>query len=548
MIRKFNILLLTLLMIIVGVSCEEEYLETAPTDAISASDALSTPENMMLVIHGLHSLMYTQNPLPDNYWHVTGQSHILPMYDFLTGNMIHSAPGNGWMRYEAQWLRHTSATDAYIEYIWYQMYHFVNSTNLIIDAVENGDFVMDEEMNNILGQAHAYRAWAFHQLVMNWGKGYLIGNPATDPGVPLRIASGAPYDGGPRATVQEVYDQVIEDIDKAITYLEAGNSPSASNGAEKSHISANAAYGIKARVHLSMGDWAAASTAANAALAGYSVMGEADWKVGFNQLALPEVIWGGRVIGEETNYFAAYFYYICPTFNGSQNRGNPKLFPINLYNQMGVNDYRRDAVLPLAPNTNPAASNGEGGSSASDPNYTNETDFWNAWASVITTWGMTTGHHTHPYMHVKFLQQNPGTIDPDDVIYMRASEMYLIIAEAEAMQGNLGPAITALRTVADERNPDWDSTVEPTLTDQTAVMNEIKFQRKVELYGEGFSWHDMIRWDEEKDMTGTGASQVLYQDGWQQARPSVNNLWIWKIPQREIDANPHMTNDDQNPD
>ena len=81
---------------------------------------------------------------------------------------------------------------------------------------------------------------------------------------------------------------------------------------------------------------------------------------------------------------------------------------------------------------------------------------------------------------------------------------------------------------------------------QTSLMDHIKFQRYVELYGEGFSWHDHIRWDIGIDLTNSGASQVLYQDGFIQAKPSVNNDWIWKIPQDEIDANPNLTEANQN--
>ena len=77
-------------------------------------------------------------------------------------------------------------------------------------------------------------------------------------------------------------------------------------------------------------------------------------------------------------------------------------------------------------------------------------------------------------------------------------------------------------------------------------MNEIKWQRRVELWGEGFSYHDQIRWDEGLDQSNSGASEVLYQDGFMQAKPSVNDDWIWKIPQQEIDANPFLTEADQN--
>ncbi|MDP5077897.1 MAG: RagB/SusD family nutrient uptake outer membrane protein, partial [Nonlabens sp.] len=81
------------------------------------------------------------------------------------------------------------------------------------------------------------------------------------------------------------------------------------------------------------------------------------------------------------------------------------------------------------------------------------------------------------------------------------------------------------------------------------VMAQIKFQRRVELYGEGFSYTDKIRWDEGIDHSangGSGASQTLYQNAYIIARPSVNDDWIFKIPQAEIDANANIGPGDQN--
>ena len=536
--RKINIILLLALSIFIVASCSDDYLDTTPTNSIAAADALSTPENMMLVLNGLHRMMYGQNPLPDAAWSRTGQSHFLASFDAIGGNIIHSSPGNGWMRSDLRWLMHTDENFTTNRNFWYQRYHFIASANSIINAVAEGDYTIDDDMNNILGQAHAYRAWAYHQLVMTYSKGYIVGTPASDPGVPLRLTSGAPYDGGPRGTVQGVYDQIEIDIDQAITYL--GIASAAKN---KSHISLNAAYGIKARISLSKGDWAEAASAAVSARTGYSLLGQADWMSGFNTYGLSEVIWGGHVIDEETNYYASYFYYICPTFNGSQNRSNPKLISEQDYNQIPATDYRINAFLPMAPNTNVNASNDEGGSSATDPNYSDDVTFWAAWSSIITTYGMTTGHNTHPYMHVKFLQQNPGTIDPDDVIYMRSSEMYLIEAEAEAMQSNIAAAQTALAVLGDARDSGFDETI---FTTQALLMAQIKWQRAVELYAEGFSFHDHIRWDDPLDQSNSGASAVLYQDGMSQDRPSVNPRWLWKIPQREIDANTYLTEADQN--
>ena len=146
-------------------------------------------------------------------------------------------------------------------------------------------------------------------------------------------------------------------------------------------------------------------------------------------------------------------------------------------------------------------------------------------------------------MNVKFKQKNPGSIDPDDVIYMRSAEMYLIEAEAKAMMNDIAGAQLVLQAFGKSRDTAYNSSI---YTTKTVLMDHIKWQRRVELWGEGFSFHDQIRWDEGIDQSKSGASLVLYGDGFMQAKPSVNNKWIWKIPQQELDANPFLTNADQN--
>jgi len=536
MLKKINLLFLAVSLVLVT-GCSDDFLETKPTNAIAAADAYASPENMFLVLNGLHRQMFAQSPLPGTVSR-PGQQYFMPMFDVYCGDLIHSAPGNGWMRAGLQWLNHTSSTSRSVRDLWYERYHFIATANNLINKIaEAGYPTTDPQIANILGQAYAYRAWAYHQLVSTYAKGYLIGNPATDAGIPLILTTGAPYTSEPRSTVQVVYDQIEADINASIAAFQDASAPS-----DKSQLSINAAYGIKARISLSKGDWAVAASAAVSARAGFSLLDESAWKSGFNSVDLSEVIWGGKVIDAETTYYQSYFYFISNTFNGSQNRGNPKIVNIERYNQIPATDYRKDVFLPLAPNTNGSASNGQGGSSATDPNYSNDTDFWNAWGDIVSQYS-TTGHNTHPYMHLKFKQKNTGTIDPDDVIYMRSSEMYLIEAEAKAMLGDVAGAQAALRPLGEARDTAYDVAV---FSSQSLLMDHIKFQRHVELYGEGFSWHDHIRWDVGIDLTNSGASQVLYQDGFTQGKPSVNDAWIWKIPQEEIDANPNISEADQN--
>lgn len=542
MLQRIKIVVLSLVMIST-LSCSEDFLETKPTDAISAADALSSVANMRLILNGLHRQMYAQSPIPGGSASRAGEHYFIPLGDVLTGDLIHSAPANGWMTSELQWNSHNVSTSLTSEQLWYQRYHFITSVNSIINQVQEDGLAIDENLSDVLGQSYAYRAWSYYRLVTAYAKGYIIGDPATDPGVPLLFATEPPFTSEARSTVAEVYAQMEKDIDQAITYFEGADPRGNGSAKIKSQLNINAAYGIKARIALSKGDWATAASSAALARNGYPLMNEADWLSGFNTNELPEVIWGGNVISTETTFFRSYFYLISPTFNGSQNRGNPKLVNKEMYDMLPDTDYRTKAFLPDAPNTNSSASNDQGGSFESDPNYDTEEEFEAAFDAIISKYGMTPQHNTHPYMHVKFLNKNPGTIDPDDVIYMRSAEMYLIEAEAKAMSNDITGAKAALDALGSARDSAFDINQYNT---QAELMEQIKFQRYIELYGEGFSYTDHIRWDEGIDLTNSGAAAVLYQDGFMQDKPSVNDDWIFKIPQAEIDANPNINEADQN--
>ncbi|WP_010228966.1 RagB/SusD family nutrient uptake outer membrane protein [Gillisia marina] len=550
MLREIKFILLVIGVITIT-SCSEEFLETKPTDAISAGDALATAENMSLIINGLHRGLYAQSQtiFPGGNTARAGEHYWVPLGDNIAGGVIHSARANnlGWQE-ETQWTSHTQETELTPELLWYHRYNIIGSANAVINRIAEGDIPVDGRLNEIAGQAYTYRVYAYLSLIQHYAKGYLIGNPSSDPGVPLLFASEAPFNSAPRSTVQEIYDQMELDIDTAISFFEEATPRPTGSADAKSQLNIDVAYGLKARIALSKGDWETAATAAARARQDYPIMDESDWKSGFNTTLLPEVIWGSNVITTETTFFRSYFYLISNTFNGSQVRNNPKLVDERLYEQIPDTDYRRDVFLANAPNTNTSAANGNGGfDNNTNPLYPTRAEFDAAVASIKSEYGLTSGHNTHPYMHVKFRQQNPGSIDPDDIIYMRSSEMYLIEAEAKAMMNDIAGAQAALSPLGEARDSEYDATVFATQGD---LMEHIKFQRGVELYGEGFLYTDKIRWDEAIDHAangGSGASQTLYQDGFQQDKPSVNNAWVFKIPQAEIDANPNLGPSDQNP-
>jgi hypothetical protein len=540
---KFKFLLLIFLALPI-ISCQEEFLERTPTDAISAADALASVENMQLVLNGVHRGLYSQSQTVfpggdsgranDHYW--------VPMGDNIAGTLIHSANANNlsW-RTVAQWNEHTIPTSLTNELLWYHRYNIILHANLLINGIPESGFTETPELNEILGQAYAYRAFAYLSLVQHYAKGYLVGNPTTDPGVPLLFSSEAPFTSEPRSSVEVIYNQIGLDLDASIEAFENGSGRSGN----KSQLNINVAHGLKARWALSKGDWATAATSAVAARAGFPLLDETGWLSGFNRLGLSEVIWGSEVIEAETTFFRSYFYLASNTFNGSQIRNNPKIADRRLVDAIPSTDYRGKAFIIDAPNTNTSAANGEGGF-GNDPNYTDQDEFNARRAEINAEFGITNSFNQHPYMHFKLKNANPGTIDPDDIIYMRSSEMYLIEAEAKAMLNDVSGAQAALAPLGEERDSAYDVTVFNT---QESLMEHIKFQRRLELWGEGFGYTDKIRWDEGIDHAadgGSGASLTLYQQAYQVERPSINDDWIFKIPLAEINANPNLGSSDQN--
>jgi hypothetical protein len=545
MTHKFKLILLVFLAIPV-ISCQEEFLERTPTDAISAADALASVENMQLVLNGIHRGLFSQSQtvFPGGDTARANNHYWVPLGDNLAGHLIHSANANnlGW-RTEMQWNSHTIPTSDTSELLWYHRYNIVLHANLLINGIAESGFTETPALNEILGQAYTYRAYAYLSLIQHYARGYIIGTPSTDPGVPILFSSVSPFSSAPRSSVQEVYDLIGSDLDEALTAFGNGSGRSGN----KSQLNINVAHGLKARWALSKGDWDTAATSAVAARDGFPLLDEAGWLAGFNRNGLSEVIWGSEVIEAETTFFRSYFYLASNTFNGSQIRNNPKIADRRLVDIIPETDYRGKVFLPDAPNSNSSAANNEGGwPNNTNPLYTTEEEFDDAIAEIKSEYGLVSGHNTHPYMHFKLKNFNPGTIDPDDVIYMRSSEMYLIEAEARAMQNEVTTAQDALLPLASERDSAYDVTV---FNSQASLMDHIKFQRRLELWGEGFGYTDKIRWDEGIDhgaAGGSGASEVLYQQAYQIDRPSINDDWIFKIPQAEINANPNINSSDQN--
>ena len=101
----------------------------------------------------------------------------------------------------------------------------------------------------------ASRAFDYLQLIQTYQLTYIGHETANGVPLVLETTSDTELMNNPRASVQQVYGRIMEDLDEAITLLTG-----ASARADKAEISVEVAYGLRARANLLMGKWAAAAS------------------------------------------------------------------------------------------------------------------------------------------------------------------------------------------------------------------------------------------------------------------------------------------------
>ncbi|SDD12464.1 RagB/SusD family nutrient uptake outer membrane protein [Williamwhitmania taraxaci] len=473
-------------------ACSKDFLETAPTESIPAEDAFNTTSDAYAALNGIHRAMFFQYDAQDQ----AGQGSIMIDADLLGEDLVMTTLGNSWFVSTYRWIDHRNASSSGLpRFAWKFYYKIISNANTIINKIDNC-VGPDKDKNQIKGQAFAFRAWAYFNLVQLYGKRYDVTTvPNTQLGVPLLLTNTIM--GQPRATVEENYAQINADLDSSFVRLSNTYARDA-----KSHINLKVAQGLKARVALTMGDYTNAATYAALARTGYTPMNTTQYRDGFSSITNPEWMWGSAQISDQTTYFYSFFAYMSLNFSSTNIRSNPKAINNLVYNKIPATDIRKQLWWDGTPAS------------------------WTSGAWTLPT----TSFAKYAYMNRKFVVAT-YTSSVGDVVYMRAAEMYLIEAEALARSGQDGPAQNALFTLVSTRD---NAYVKSTSTGATLI-DEITTQRRIELWGEGFRFFDLKRTNSAMDRTGTNAvpsvSLIV-------TVPAGDPQWQFKIPKDELNANP----------
>src|SRR5690554_1531591 len=127
-------------------------------------------------------------------------------------------------------------------------------------------------------------------------------------------------------------------------------------------------------------------------------------------------------------------------------------------------------------------------------------------------------------------------------VIMRSEEMLLIEAEALAMSGDVDGAAILLETfMKDYRDPSY--TVSAGSAEQFQI--EVWKQRRIELWGEGFSFFDILRL--QKNIVRFNSSTTSNFPIAMRFNMAYNDPWLLlRIPQREINSNMGISETDNN--
>jgi starch-binding outer membrane protein, SusD/RagB family len=467
-------------------SCQDGLLDTAPTNSIAAADAIKSTTSASAALNGIYRAFVVRYQGSQGH---SGYPAMLLILDAMGEDMVFTTTSNTWHFAEQRWISHRSDVGIMPIFGYEMYYRFISNANVILESID-GATGSTTEKARIKGEALALRAFSYYNLVQMYGKRWEAGAANSGPAVTILIKPT--FDATERSTVAQVYEQINKDLTEAIALLPTART-------FKSHINKNVAQGLAARVALTQERWNDAVTFATAARTGFTLMSNAQYQEGFQDIANPEWMWGFDHLEDQSEFFGGYHSYISCNFNSSVIRTCPRGISRLTYNLIPDNDVRAKM-----------------------------------WVAAPTTTNAVTppGGVRQPFMNQKFrLPGVPSTSTMGDTPYMRAAEMWLIEAEAKARLGDAAGAQTALHTLIANR----DITAVKTTKTGTALLDEIWFNRRIEFWGEGHRFFDLKRLNQPVDRRNSNHNTAVAVE---MLIPAGDIRWEFLIPRAELNSNP----------
>lgn len=383
---------------------------------------------------------------------------------------------------------------------WLRLYQAVNRANAVLNNVPNIVDITEEARTRIMAEAYFLRAMAYFELVRGWGP------------VPLKTAESVDLTEleSPRMPESEVYKLIIEDA----TAAESGLPDDV--GDETGRASRWAAKMLLSHVHLTIGNWEQAAEKANDVI----TSGE------YSMVSVTEASDFYKIFATDTN----------PEDIMSVHHSETSQSTIPQYLHMGNNApyYNNSSgFFAWLPDMNSFI-----GDSWDDDDLRKEFNLYTHIQNAEGEWVPLPS--TAPILFKKF-NSNPDGLRVYSVPIYRYTEAFLFYAEAQC-RAEGGPTALALErlNMVKRRAYGYDPTAVSPIDYPTGMSEEefadaVLMERAYELMLERRRWFDLKR---------TGKVQEAFAAV---GKNIIDQRLLWPLPENEINNNPALSQDDQNP-
>lgn len=512
-------------------SCSD--LDTNPSGSTMGDGQLNEvlaqdPSKLKSEVSGMYANMIEYGAITQ--WYGTGQprhydfgyASTMMMMDASGQDEPSQVSGYNWYNKPLRFVDRTANSET-TYFIWNQCYKNIKVANDVLKSVDLEN--LSDVAKSYVGQAYAMRAFEYFTLIQLYQFTYKGHEDAAGVPIVTEKTAEAEANNNPRAAVKDVYKQIMDDLNIAIDYLTDSRSA-------KSEINRQVAYGLRARVNLVMQNWSDAATDAKKAAEGYTPLSkDAAAAPGFNDVSASNWIWGNIV--DESNDIVKSGILNFPsmmcsfTGNGYSPTYACRMINSKLWKEIPSTDVRKGWWIDENLN-----------SPIVNPKYVvhqeDEDEDGNVvkYLAVYNQTGDEVADITEPYTNVKFgayKNQYGNELNACDIPLMRVEEMILIQAEATAMGGNVEEGKRILENfVRTYRDPSYTCNA----TTAEGVQDAVWFQRRVELWGEGFSFTDLLRLKKPLDRTGAN-----YEVSVRFNLPAESPIFLYLIPEDEENHN-----------
>jgi hypothetical protein len=515
--RNKKLVLIPVFIIALSIASCEKIIDLAPYSSISETTAYSTASLVDLSVVGMY------NGAERGYYPANGQGRGYPFgAAFVEQGDCRAEDAVNLQAffqftYEGTYTASTANNEAY----WSDTYRLINRCNMVIEGVNGAiakKVITEAVGNQYLGEAYFLRAISHLELLFHFARPYKETSDASHPGVPYRTkayTTQIAIDDGTtqsRNTVADCYSKILDDLNFAEANL-PGKSLRAGN-LKIVRATKGAAIAYKTRVYQQMWDWNNVILEAQKLIA----LPAAD---GYTLTATPDGPFTSNYANNESIFSIENSASNNPTTNGSLPQ---------MYNGHGR------ALVCISP------------------------IIWRnpAWLADDKRRGATM---TYTFTGMVFTEKYKDITNFTDAApVIRYAEVLLNLAEAYARRGNGGDFTLGLNFLNQVRNrslatPATQAYTAGSFADNTALLNAILVERRIEFCMEGRRWPDIHRLmlDIPAKLSNSNPPASAFTLGTPYsgpygvvAVPYANYKFLWPIPQIEINANPTLAAE-QNP-